>query len=400
VTRPRPDFIGLSQGAGTIGPVKILHTSDWHVGRSIRGRSRAGEHREVLAEIAGIAASEEADLTLVAGDLFDVVAPSPESEQIVFRALLDLADVAPVVIVAGNHDHPRRLEAVAPLLELGRVRVGATLRRPDEGGVITIATESGETARLALVPFVSQRAIVSADDLMALDPDQHGGKYAGRLAAVIAKLTEDVSLDQVNLVVAHLMVAGGTLGGGERSAHTIFDYAVSAQAFDGSLSYVALGHLHRPQRVPAAPPVWYSGSPLQMDFGETEDRKAVLLVEAEPGLPARVRELPLRSGRRLLKIQGSLEQVAARIDDVGDAYLRVELDESPRVGLADEVRDLFPNAVDVTITQPDEQREDLPPVRLGRAPHELFVEYLVQKNIEDERLVALFDELLAESHET
>ncbi len=380
--------------------MKILHTSDWHVGRTIRGRSRAEEHRAVLAEIVGIADEEAVDLVLVAGDLFDVVAPSAESEQIVFRALLDLAGIAPVVIVAGNHDHPRRLEAVAPLLELGRVRVGAALRRPEDGGVIKVETEAGQTARIALIPFVGQRAIVSADDLMALDPDQHGGKYAGRLAAIVAKLTEGISLDEVNLVVAHLMVAGGTLGGGERSAHTIFDYAVSAQAFDGSLSYVALGHLHRPQRVPAAAPVWYSGSPLQMDFGESEDHKAVLLIEVEPGLPARVGEVPLSAGRRLIRLRGTLEQIAGLQEVVGDAYLRVELEETARVGLADEVRELFPTAVDVTIAAPEEAQASVAPVRLGRPPHELFIEYLTQKGVLDERLVALFDELLAESHET
>ena len=379
--------------------MKILHTSDWHVGRTIRGRSRTDEHREVLAEITSVAGGEAVDLILVAGDLFDVVAPSAESEEIVFRALLDLAAVAPVVIVAGNHDHPRRLEAVAPLLELGRVRVGAALRRPDEGGVIKLATAAGQTARIALIPFVGQRAIVSADDLMALDPDQHGGQYAGRLAAVIAKLTERISLDEVNLVVAHMMVAGGTVGGGERSAHTIFDYAVSPQAFDGSLSYVALGHLHRPQKVPAAAPVWYSGSPLQMDFGETEDKKSVLLVEAEPGLPARVREVPLNAGRRLLRLRGTLEQVIGMQSDVGDAYLRIELEETARVGLADEIRELFPNAVDVTIATPDDERDEVAPIRLGRPPHELFIEYLTHRNAHDERLVALFDELLAESYE-
>jgi exonuclease SbcD len=380
--------------------VKILHTSDWHVGRTIRGRSRAEEHRAVLAEITDIAQTEEIDLVLVAGDLFDVVAPSPESELIVFRALLDLAEIAPVVVVAGNHDHPRRLEAVAPLLELGRVRVGATLQRPDDGGVISVDTASGETARIALIPFVGQRAIVSADDLMTLDPDQHGGQYAGRLTAVIARLTEDLTLDQVNLVVAHLMVAGGTLGGGERSAHTIFDYAVSAHAFDGSLSYVALGHLHRPQRVPAAGPVWYSGSPLQLDFGETDDRKAVLLVEAEPSLPARVRQVPLTAGRRLLNLRGTLEQVTARQAEVGDAYLRVELEETARVGLADQVRELLPNAVDVAIAVSEEAPATAPPVRLGRPPHELFTEYLTQKDALDQGLVVLFDELLAEAHET
>jgi len=278
--------------------------------------------------------------------------------------------------------------------------VGAALRRPEDGGVIKVETKAGQTARIALIPFVGQRAIVSADDLMALDPDQHGGKYAGRLGAVVAKLTEGISLDEVNLVVAHLMVAGGTLGGGERSAHTIFEYAVSAQAFDGSLSYVALGHLHRPQRVPAAAPVWYSGSPLQMDFGESEDHKAVLLIEAEPGLPARVGEVPLSSGRRLIRLRGTFEQIAGLQDVVGDAYLRVELEETARVGLADQVRELFPTAVDVTIAAPEEARASVAPVRLGRPPHELFIEYLTQKDVLDERLVALFDELLAESHET
>ena len=97
--------------------MKILHTSDWHVGRTIRGRSRAEEHRAVLAEIVGIADEEAVDLVLVAGDLFDVVAPSAESEQIVFRALLDLAGIAPVVVrvidetrdvvvVFGSHEDP------------------------------------------------------------------------------------------------------------------------------------------------------------------------------------------------------------------------------------------------------------------------------------------------------
>ena len=326
--------------------------------------------------------------------------PPPRSPNRSFSGRCSTSDIAPVVAVAGNHDHPRRLEAVAPLLELGRVQVGATLKRPDEGGVIAAETDSGETARIALVPFVGQRAIVSAADLMDLDPDQHGGKYAGRLAGVIAKLTEGITLDQVNLVVAHLMVAGGTLGGGERSAHTIFDYAVSSQAFDGSLSYVALGHLHRPQKVPAPTPVWYSGSPLQMDFGEADDRKAVLLIEAEPGVPARVREVPLSAGRRLRRLRGTLEQIVVLQDEVGDAYLRIELEETARVGLADEVRELFPDAVDVTIATPEESREPAPPVRLGRPPRELFSEYLTQKNALDERLLTLFDELLAESHET
>ncbi len=370
------------------------------MGRTIRGRSRSDEHRAVLAEIAGLAASHEVDLVVVAGDLFDLASPSAESERIVYRALLDLAAVAPVVMVAGNHDHPRRLQAVAPLLDLGRVTVGATLERPDQGGVVTVSTASGETARVVLLPFIGQRAIIGADQLMALDPDEHGGRYAGRLQSVIARLTEESTPDQVNLVVAHLMVHGGVLGGGERSAHTIFDYSVPAQAFPGHLSYVALGHLHRQQRIPAAPPVWYCGSPLQLDFGETQDDKAVLVVEVQPGLPAEVTPVDLHAGRRLRKLSGTLEEVAALAGTTGAAFLRVELQEAARIGLAEQVRELFPEAVDVVLVGPRrDQGPEPPPIRLGRPPRELFAEYLRHRQVEDERLIELFDELLAEAHE-
>ncbi|HEY5650297.1 MAG TPA: exonuclease subunit SbcD, partial [Acidimicrobiia bacterium] len=151
--------------------MKILHTSDWHVGRSIRGRSRADEHKAVLDEIIRIAASNEVDVVLVAGDLFDTGAPSPESESIVFRALLDLARIAPVVAVAGNHDNARRFTALEPLLGLGRISIRSGVRRPEEGGVIDVP---GVDCRVAMVPWTSQRGIVKADDLMSLDPDDHG----------------------------------------------------------------------------------------------------------------------------------------------------------------------------------------------------------------------------------
>lgn len=387
-----------SLAAGTIGAVKILHTADWHVGRAIRGRSRADEHRAVLDEIATIAAGEDVDLIAVAGDIFDVVAPTAESEQIVYQALLRFSDIAPVVMVAGNHDNPRRLDAVAPLLELGRVHVVATPLKPDDGGVVKIETRSGEIARVAMLPFVTQRGIVSASALMDLEAFEHGALYAERLAAILDKLNEGITTGDVNIVIAHLMVAEGVLGGGERSAHTIFDYWVPAGAFDGTLSYVALGHLHRPQRIPAAAPVWYAGSPLQLDFGETEDDKAVLVVDVHPGLPAEVMRVPLTSGRRLQRLEGTLESLQPLAGTTGDAYLKIVLEESARAGLADEVRELFPEAVDVVLAAPERHQDDARrEARLGRVPHELFVEYLAEINASDERVLGLFDELFEEA---
>jgi DNA repair protein SbcD/Mre11 len=389
--------------------MRILHTSDWHVGRTVRGRSRADEHRAVLAEIAGLAHDREVDLILVAGDQFDTGAPSAESERIVYRALLDLADTgAHVVVLAGNHDNPRRWAAVRPLLELGNLHLAEQVARSDRGGVLDLTTRDGEVARVALVPFLSQRGIVTSEQLMHRDAAQHAGTYAERVARIVASLTEDFGTDTVNLVVGHLTVAGSggpSLGGGERQAHTIFDYVVPPQAFPSSAHYVALGHLHLPHRVQGPAPIWYCGSPLHLDFGEADrGAKAVLLVEATAATPARVEQVPLTSGRRLRTLRGSLEQVLAARESVGDDLLRVVLEEAPRPGLAEEVRDALPDAVDVAVApREDDGTRDTPAEldvdALRASPAALFGEYLDELGVEDPRVPALFQRLLEEAQE-
>jgi exonuclease SbcD len=375
--------------------VKLLHTSDWHVGKAMRGQSRADEHEAVLTEITQVAADEAVDLVLVTGDLFETAAPSPESEAIVYRHLLGLAGTgAKVVVIAGNHDNPRRLAAVTPLLALGQVSLLAEPARAAEGGVLRFETTAGQPVNLALLPFVSQRGIVRADDLMGGQAVDHSATYAERLRRLVEHLTDGLDGgDAVNLLAAHAMVSGGALGGGERSAHTIFQYELPGSAFPAGLHYVALGHLHRTQEVPAASPCWYAGSPLQLDFGEESDRKNVLVVEAEPGSPAAVRPVPLEAGRRLRTVSGSMLELRALAGQVGDDWLRVHVDEPARAGLADEVREALPNAGQVTPRPAEEAEGRERAARLGRSPDELFAEYLAEQDVEDERLVALFREL-------
>ena len=123
--------------------VRILHTSDWHVGKTIRGESRLEEHVAVLAEIAEIAAAEAVDLILVAGDLYESAAPSAEAETVVTQALLALRGVAPLVVIAGNHDNAARFEAIRPLAAAAGIEVRGRVARPDAGGVVTIDLASG-----------------------------------------------------------------------------------------------------------------------------------------------------------------------------------------------------------------------------------------------------------------
>lgn len=380
--------------------MRIMHTGDWHAGKLLRGRSRADEHRAVLAEIASIARAREVDLVLIAGDLFDAAAPSPEAETIVYSALIDLALTgAPIVIIAGNHDSPQRLdlEAIRPLLELTNVHVAPYVVRPADGGVQQIRTRSGEVAAIAFLPFLSQRGIVRAEDLMRGEASDQSAKYADRARWIVEALCAALPPDSVTILLGHVMVHGGLLGGGERSAHTIFDYSVPATAFPPSLHYVALGHLHRAQMLPGPCPIWYCGSPLQLDFGEVELERTVNMIDAEPGRPARVETVPLTCGRQLRTLRGTIEEVLAQAGEVGDAYLRVLIESAPAPGLADQVREVMPEAVEVRVVQ--SQAPAPMKARIGgRSPQDLFAEYLAHSGSEDPDLMKLFTELLEEIH--
>lgn len=378
--------------------MKLLHTSDWHVGKNIRGHSRADEHRAVLTEIADIAEEQSVDLVIVAGDLYETAAPTAESELIVNRALLRLAEIAPVVAIAGNHDNPRRLAAVEPLMRLGRITMVAEPRSPADGGVITVTSDSGQSAKVVLLPFVSQRSVIKADALMSNAAFENAQSYADRMQRVVAALCSDFDAEHVNVVVAHAFVHGGYTGGGERPAHLVDEYALSAVDFPPTASYVALGHLHRPQQMLGGTSIHYSGSPLQLDFGEQDQAKQINVVEVDPGLPAKVTPVPLRSGRRLRTLVGTvaeLKTIGAE-GELGDDWIRVRVTEPGRSGLADEVRAaLGSGVVDVRIehqSEPQRKRS-----REGRSPQELFSDYLTENGIADRTLEARFSELYEEA---
>jgi exonuclease SbcD len=240
---------------------------------------------------------------------------------------------------------------------------------------------------------------------MALEAGQHASHYAERCKRIIARLAERFTPEAVHVLLGHLTVTGGqpVLGGGERSAHTIFDYFVTPQAFPAVAHYVALGHLHVPHRIPGPAPLWYSGSPLALDFGEAErSHKAVLVVDVAPDTPAQVREAPLTSGRRLQTVRGTLDELLSRRADLDpDAYLRVVLDEPPRTGLARTVRDELPQAIDVSISpRVDGADHSTEPRDVHGSPQELFARYLAEHGGGDEPLERLFARLLEEEHAT
>ena len=240
-----------------------------------------------------------------------------------YEALLALARTgATVAVIAGNHDNARGLRAVAPLLALGNVHLVAEPRRPDDGGVWSITTRDGTPVRIAMLPFVSKRGIVRAADLMDAEAFENAQRYSDRLRLLIDALCGAFTDDAVNVLMAHTFVLGAVQGGGERPAHLVDEYAVTAASFPPSIGYGALGHLHRAQRIPAGAALHYCGSPLQLDFGEGEHPQQVNIVTAAPGVPADVRAARLTAGRRLRTVRGSIDELAA-LDIADDPWLRV-----------------------------------------------------------------------------
>lgn len=379
--------------------VRILHTSDWHAGKALRGRPRADEHRAVFGEIAGIAREREVDLVLVAGDLFDTAAPGPEAEQLVWQALLDLAATgAAVVAIAGNHDHPARFDAARGVAGHAGITLVGRPRRPDDGGLLELRGRSGARIQVAALPFCSQRHVIKAAHLMGFEAADNAQVYARWMAQVMAGLSAGFDAGAVNVLAAHLAARGGVKGGGERDAQLTEAYWVDPADFPSAAHYVALGHLHRTQSLASGAPAWYCGSPLQLDFGETENQPSVLLVEAAPDTPATVERMPLRSGRRLRTLTGTLADLAARAGTTNDDFLRIFVAEPARSGLADEVRELFPGAVDVRVVHDEDSVVAAAEAsrRAGRTPQELFAEYLASQNVADPGLEALFARLLDE----
>ena len=340
--------------------MRLLHTGDWHVGKSIRGRSRLEEFEAVLAEVVGIAIEEGVDAVLVAGDVYEQRSPAPEADALVFDAFIRLHEAGiPAVVIPGNHDSAVRLAALGKLLRHVDVRLVPRVVPPGQGSLVEIPARSGDEAALvACVPFVPERRYGDAAALFEATEEWYQS-YAEGMGRVLSAMGEAFREDRVNVVMAHLFTDGALIAGSERQVSIGLEYAVAPSRLPGHATYAALGHIHRPQAVPGAPcPARYAGSLLQLDFGESGQTKSVAIVDASAGAPARVREVPLSAGRRLVDLHGSLDEVLAQADSVGDAYVRAFVEtEGPIPGIADRVRERIPGAVEVKLMYEREEGE-------------------------------------------
>ncbi|HHW47663.1 MAG TPA: exonuclease SbcCD subunit D [Clostridiaceae bacterium] len=299
--------------------MRILHTSDWHLGRMLENINRIDEQKQFIDELCYIADHGVVDLVLVAGDIFDTYNPSSAAEELFYNAVERLNDGGKraVIVIAGNHDSPERLCAASALAyKNGIILLGYPASDPgaykvDCENINLVESGPGwmeinikrceHNAVLLTLPYPSESRL---EQILSIDCTEEGLQqaYADKIGSIFARLGCKFRDDTVNLVTAHIFLRGGKESESERTLQVGGAMTVDPCSLPSNAHYAALGHLHRPQEVKnASCPAYYSGSPLAYSFSEADYCKAVYIVEAFPGKEAKIEEVFLNCGRPLRK---------------------------------------------------------------------------------------------------
>ena len=302
--------------------MKILHTSDWHIGKTLYGKKRYEEFESFLAWLAETIQQYQINVLLVAGDVFDTSAPSNRAQALYYHFLCKVASsiCRHVVIIAGNHDSPSFLSAPKELLKALDIHVVGNACENTSDEVIVLTNQDGSPELIVCaVPYLRDRDIRLAEAGESIE-DKERKLIEGirNHYADVAALAEQKRIAlgaQIPIIaMGHLFTAGGQTidGDGVRELYIGSLAHVTAKIFPKNIDYLALGHLHVPQKVGDSETMRYSGSPLPMGFGEAKQQKSVCLVEFTDTKPA-VQLLDVPIFQKLERIKGNWDDISNRI---------------------------------------------------------------------------------------
>jgi DNA repair protein SbcD/Mre11 len=307
--------------------MRILHTADWHLGRTLEGRSRLAEQAQFIDELVKIVEEEKVDAILMAGDAFDTVNPPAAAEQLFYDGLARLSDNGkrPIIVIAGNHDNPDRLSAASPLAGNHSIHLI---------GYPTTEVLKVDVPRAQQQMMVAALAYPSEARLLQVLSETHDevllrNKYDERIRELFSMMSKQFQPNTVNMAMSHIHVAGGSSTDSERPIEVGGAYTVAATSMPEAAQYVALGHLHRPQNINRASTLTrYSGSPLAYSFSEIGYAKSVTILDAEPNQPVVMKEIPLSSGKPLVKWKATegINQVHGWLEEGRDSSAWIDLE--------------------------------------------------------------------------
>ena len=308
--------------------MKILHTSDWHIGRSLFGRKRYAEFEAFLDWLADTIEREAVDALLIAGDVFDTSAPSHRSQALYYRFLCRVA-ASPcrhLVVIAGNHDSPSFLDAPRELLKALDVHVVGSTTDNLADEVLVLRDEQKQPELIVCaVPYLRDRDIRTAEAGESVEDKERKliegiRHHYAAVGALAEQQREQLEASAPIVGMGHLFAAGGrTLeGDGVRDLYVGSLAHVTAAIFPACFDYLALGHLHVPQKVGDTDSIRYSGSPLPMGFGEASQQKSVCVVTFEHQSPS-IQLVDVPVFQKLERIKGDWERIEGRIRELATA---------------------------------------------------------------------------------
>ncbi|SFF94149.1 Exodeoxyribonuclease I subunit D [Duganella sp. CF458] len=324
--------------------MRLLHTSDWHLGQSLHNFDRYYEHQRFLDWLLDTIVSEQADALLVAGDVFDNANPSAASQRQLYTFLQQARARAPqldIVIIAGNHDSPGRLEAPGPLLELHGTTVIGYPHRDADGNIamermlVPLTAKNGAVAAWVLaVPFLRHGDVPRPPPAEGVDGDAHAAPPADPYLTGIAELYRH-ALElagaravegQAIVAMGHCHMVNGTMSAdSERRIVIGGTEMLPTGIFPPPIAYAALGHLHLAQQVGPHAHIRYCGSPIPLSFAETGYPHQVLRIDLQGAQVGEISALPIPRAVQLLRVPLK----PAPLDEVKAALAALELPDVP-----------------------------------------------------------------------
>lgn len=387
--------------------MRMMHTGDWHLGRTLEGRSRHLEQENVLEEMCRIADVEQVDAVLMAGDVFDTVNPPAQSETLFYETMKKLSADGrrPVIVISGNHDSPERVEAAAPLARSHNITlVGHPIREAVKVGV----PMTGDILNIAALPYPSESRLQVC--LSEFNEEELIRKaYDDRVGFLLKEHARAFQKDHVNVLMSHLFIAGGSESDSERPIQVGGAYTVTPPSLSIGSQYIALGHLHRPQSLKGFDaPARYSGSPLAYSFSEAGQAKSVTIIDVEPGEEADVKEVFLSGGKPLVRwhAKNGLEEVYQWLDEGRDtgAWIDLEITLKDALSIRDiqQLRKLHDGIIHIRpLFISDEETEKTE--RLANLPLETIFHRFYSRQMAgaapDQKLIDLFLEIAREVDE-
>lgn len=402
--------------------MRILHTSDWHLGKSLEGFSRIEEQVEFCSDFVDLVERENIDLLIIAGDVYDSPNPPALAEKLFYKTLNRLADDGRrcVFVIAGNHDNPDRLEAIRPLVEdsgviiLGYPRSKAHLGEYKNFSIIeakegfTKLKFKDEIINIASLPYPSEKRLneIYYDN----SDDQDIQKtYSEKIGNIFRDLETNFRVDQINIAVGHIFVLGSEISDSERRIELGGSLLVDKKDLPKKSQYTALGHIHKGQRMSKEYRAYYSGSPLQYSKSERNTAKFVNIIDLEAGTEPKIETVYLNNYKQIIlfdckSIEEALEICEERKDEPIFAYFQIETEDLIDAESIRTMKKLMKNIVEIRpIIKSFEKDVDNKVVEINKTNiSDYFIDFYRISNDganPSEDMVKLFNEILEDREE-